>query len=115
MKREMPWLVFACVYPTLLAWGYFLALAGAGPLQQAAYTLGKGAQLLLPIVLIWWWDGRAPRPSRPHFAGLGLGLAFGLVTVAAMLGLYHGWLTYAIVELRLFIVRYDMLRETLFA
>src|SRR5437764_2202446 len=94
MKREMPWLVFACVYPTLLAWGYFLALEGTGPAQQAAYVLGKGAQLLLPIVLIWWWDGRAPRPSRPHFAGLGLGLAFGLATVAAMLGLCHGWLKY---------------------
>ncbi len=94
MKREMPWLVFACVYPTLLAWGYFLLLAGTGPLQQAAYSLGKAAQLLLPIALMWWWQGRCPRPSRPRFAGLSLGLTFGLATVAAMLGLYHLWLKY---------------------
>jgi membrane protease YdiL (CAAX protease family) len=92
MKREMPWLLFACIFPTLLAWGYFIVLAGTGLAQQAAFSLGKGAQLLLPIVLYWWWEGHCPWPSRPHFAGLGLGVAFAVSTVAAMLGVYHFWL-----------------------
>ena len=92
MKREMPWLVFALVYPTVLAMGYFVLLAGTGAAQQAGYTLGKVAQVVLPVVLLWWWEGRCPRPSKPHFAGLPLGLAFGVATVAVMLGLYHLWL-----------------------
>jgi membrane protease YdiL (CAAX protease family) len=97
MRREVPALVFALAYPTLLAWVYFLLLAGGGggqtnPLQQAAYALGKGFQLALPLLFLWWYDGRVQLPGRPRFDRLMTGLVFGLAVVAGMLLLYFGLL-----------------------
>jgi uncharacterized protein len=95
MKREMPWLIVALAYPTVLVWVWFVLLSGGtdgGAVQQAAYVLGKSAQFVLPVLLLWWFDRRFPRPTRPRFEGLGLGLAFGLATVAGMMALYFVWL-----------------------
>jgi membrane protease YdiL (CAAX protease family) len=96
MRRELPLLVFALVYPTLLSWVDFVVLASAGnttnPAQQAAYVLGKLFQFVLPVAVVWWMDGRSPRPGRPRFDGMLGGLAFGLLTTAGMLLLYHTWL-----------------------
>jgi membrane protease YdiL (CAAX protease family) len=101
MKREGPALVFALAYPTLLAWFYFLLLAGPGggggsgqanPLQQTAYALGKGFQFALPLLFLWWYDGRIQLPGWPRFDRLMTGLVFGLVVVAGMLALYFGLL-----------------------
>ena len=46
MKAERSWLAFALVYPTLLAWVYFVALPGvdrANPFLQFAYA-GPGVR-----------------------------------------------------------------------
>lgn len=99
MKREEPWLGFALVYPTLLVLVYFVLLAGGqdgGSLQKTAYAAGKSIQFVLPVLLLWWLDGRFPRPGRPRFEGLVLGLGIGLLTVAGMYGLYALWLKHTV-------------------
>jgi membrane protease YdiL (CAAX protease family) len=80
--------------PTLLTWLYFVALATgeANPLQQAAYAAGKVAQFGWPVLAAWWLDRAFPRPSRPHFRGLLLGLAFGLLVAGGMFCLYFALL-----------------------
>jgi membrane protease YdiL (CAAX protease family) len=95
MRREGPWLVLGLVYPTVLVWVWFVLLAGGkdgGALQKTAYVVGKSAQFIYPVLLFWWLDRCCPRPARPRFEGLVLGLVFGLVTVAGMMALYYLWL-----------------------
>jgi uncharacterized protein len=95
MKAERSWLAFALVYPTLLAWVYFLALPrvdGANPFLQFAYAGGKTFQLLLPIIVFLLVEGRFPRPVRPRFRGLWPALAFSAVVLAGMMALYFLWL-----------------------
>jgi|SRR5579884_2154662 len=85
-------LVFACVFPTVMAATYFVLLPAAGELnhwQQAAYAGGKVVQFVFPVVFLWWAEG-FPLPGRPHFRGLPLALAFGSAVAAAMFGLYFG-------------------------
>ena len=85
--------VFACVFPTVMAWTYFLLLpSGEGklnPWQQAAYAVGKVVQFTFPVVFLWWLEG-FPRPGRPHFRGLPAALAFGLAVMLTMFALYWG-------------------------
>ena len=94
MRREGPALVFALVYPTLLAWFYFVLLAGGGgtanPAQRAVYGMGKALQFAFPLLFCWWFDACLPRPGRPRFDRLLTGVAFGLAVVAGMFALYFG-------------------------
>jgi membrane protease YdiL (CAAX protease family) len=90
----LPAVLFAMTFPTLAAWSYFLALAGqedkANLWQQSAYVVGKIVQFAFPLVFLGAVERRFPRVSRPRFEGLGLGLGFGLLVVALMLGVYFG-------------------------
>ncbi|MBI1917775.1 MAG: CPBP family intramembrane metalloprotease [Planctomycetes bacterium] len=94
MKREGPALFFALVYPTLLAWFYFLLLAGGGgkpnPVQQAAYGAGKGLQFAVPLLFLWWCDGCLPRPGWPRFDRLTVAAGFSLLVLGGMFVLYFG-------------------------
>jgi membrane protease YdiL (CAAX protease family) len=96
VKRQASVLLFAMVYPTLLAWCYFVALVGSSsarnPLVIAFYVMGKGIQFVFPLAWLWWTDRQSLRLSRPSFEGLALGLAFGLAVGVAGLGFYYGWL-----------------------
>lgn len=97
MKREWPGLVFALVFPTFLAWFYFVLLAAgegekASTAQQLAYTLGKIVQFTFPVLFVWWIDRRFPRPGKPRFDGLRLGLIFGLIVAGVTLLVYYLWL-----------------------
>jgi membrane protease YdiL (CAAX protease family) len=87
-------LLTAMTFPAVLTWFYFVALGGGGqinPLQQMAYSGGKVIQFTFPLVFLWLRDRRLPRPGLPQFTGLGQGLVFGLVVLAAMLGIYFGY------------------------
>ena len=89
-------LVFAMLFPTCMASLYFVFLshgdAKPNAWQQTAYLGGKVLQFALPLLFVWLVDRRLPRPKMPHFAGLGLGLAFGVAVAGGMLALYYGWL-----------------------
>lgn len=85
-------LALALTVPTFNAYLYFVALAGGGqhnPLQQAMYTGGKVIQVALAVVFVLAW--RRPSWPRSWAAGVPVGVAFGLVVAAAMVGVYHGY------------------------
>lgn len=85
--------VFAIVFPTLITWVYFIALAGAAPaLQQVAYGLGKSVQFVLPVVWVACFERQRLRFPATRRAGLPAGLFFGLTVFAGALLAYHLWL-----------------------
>lgn len=89
-------LLFAMIFPSIMTWLYFQALAGGGGqinrVQQGAYVGGKFIQFAFPIVFVWFASGRVPRLERMTMSGVGLGLAFGLLVVGVILGVYFGFL-----------------------
>ena len=92
-SAEWSALAFALVFPTVLTWVYFIALADSDPrIQRGAYGIGKVIQFAFPLVFVL-----LVRMERLQFRGLdtsGLVLAvgFGLLVAGAMLGLYFFWL-----------------------
>ena len=56
-----------------------------GFLVLAAYSAGKTIQFAFPAAWVFLFDRTRFRLQRPHFAGLGNGLAFGLATTALLL------------------------------
>jgi membrane protease YdiL (CAAX protease family) len=101
-RRPFSWwlaLVFAMAFPTVAAWSYFLALAAGGgavnPSQQFAYILGKVVQFTFPALLVAMGLVARPRLAAPNRKGMALGLGFGLLVAAAMLGVYYGALRHS--------------------
>jgi membrane protease YdiL (CAAX protease family) len=93
-RRSTLWLgvLFAMLFPTLIAWGYFLAGAegGAEPSKwvQQVYLAGKIIQFAFPIVFLLLLRERWPRLVLPSRQGLLLGLGFGVLVGALILGAY---------------------------
>jgi membrane protease YdiL (CAAX protease family) len=97
VKGSWPIVLFALTWPTIGAAVYFVVLASpvgqaGGPniWLRAFYASSKLLQFSLPVLWLGlWsrknWDFQALRPQ-----GLALGLAFGLLVAAAILGLYYG-------------------------
>jgi membrane protease YdiL (CAAX protease family) len=82
------------LFPTALAWVYFVALAqtpestsGRNPAAIAAYVAGKLIQFGFP--LIWM---RGVRPRRPSVRDALVALAVGTVVSAVILLFYFGFL-----------------------
>ena len=91
-KRTRQWsaIAFALAFPSLVTWVYFVALAGqAAWLQQGAYLVGKVIQFGFPVVWVFLIVGAKPAWSWPEPRWVSAGLAFGLLVLLAMLGLYH--------------------------
>ncbi len=92
-------LLFAMTFPTVAAWSYFIGLAGPGtavnPWQQGAYAAGKVVQFAFPVLFLAVGGGPWPRPLRPRWDGMGIGLAFGLLVAGLMLGVYFGFLRHS--------------------
>jgi membrane protease YdiL (CAAX protease family) len=85
-------LVIASLYPALMAWVYFVQMAG-NPTVRPAYALGKAVQFALPILCVRFCLGEPIRwRARPGVAGLGAGLLFGVLAAAGACLLYWGWL-----------------------
>jgi membrane protease YdiL (CAAX protease family) len=81
-------LVVALALPTAITWLYFTALADYSPaIQQTAYSLGKAAQFLLPVLWIWLAKDRILW-AWPSSRGVPLGLAFGATLLLAALAIY---------------------------
>ncbi len=78
MKREWAALSFAMLFPTLIAWLYFVILAAPpsqgtsdkpvltrpNPLAQVAYTAGKVLQFAFPLLYLASFDRNSLRASR---------------------------------------------------
>jgi membrane protease YdiL (CAAX protease family) len=78
------------LFPGLLTWVYFVALAHSDPrLQQLAYGVGKTLQFAFPVVWITLVRRERVRFAWPRMAGLPMGLGFGLLVLAAALAGYH--------------------------
>jgi membrane protease YdiL (CAAX protease family) len=87
---KVPWaiLVLALALPTVGALVYFVAADPDDPLFRVAYAASKVIQFALPIVaLLTFVPGRL-KTVRASARGLPAGLAFGLVTLIAILGVY---------------------------
>jgi membrane protease YdiL (CAAX protease family) len=88
-------LIVAMSLPTVLAYLYFVVLGGSGrpnALQQAAYASGKTLQFAIPILFFALVVRRMPTWRRPNGEGLLLGLGFGLLVGAIIIGVYYGGL-----------------------
>jgi len=94
--RSVLWLAlgFALVFPTVMAWIYFMALPGeeAEPSAtlQTVYWASKAVQFAFPIACLLLIDRRLPRPTAPTRDGQLMGLGFGLLVAGGMLALYYG-------------------------
>ncbi|OAI50484.1 hypothetical protein AYO44_05665 [Planctomycetaceae bacterium SCGC AG-212-F19] len=92
-------LLFAMLWPTVAAVGYFVGLASeegtAGAPNaafQACYTVSKVIQFALPVLWLGFWQGQKLRPGRPTFAGLWFGVVFGGLVAGTIIGIYFGFL-----------------------
>jgi membrane protease YdiL (CAAX protease family) len=86
----------AMLLPTLTAWLYFKQLGGGqgsenGPVQLA-FGCGKVFQFGLPVLWLWMTQRRLWAIRRPNFAGWQVGVGFGLLVSAGIVGLYFGYL-----------------------
>jgi membrane protease YdiL (CAAX protease family) len=89
-------LALALVFPTIMAWFYFVALqtggGAANPALQLVYSGGKGLQFALPLLAVVGFERRWPRLTLPTRDGLAFGIGFGLLVTAVAFVLYFGFL-----------------------
>jgi membrane protease YdiL (CAAX protease family) len=112
MKREPLVLAFALIFPSFMAWLYFVVVSessttGAPPnlSMQILYAVGKVVQFGLPVLWVWRTDRGAlrtlfaiERPETPPADagrnsgnspyGIRLGLWFGIAVAAIVLVIY---------------------------
>ncbi len=102
--RAFHWcvLIFAMIFPTIMAWIYFVVLAkppsedrngsaipaNANYAVLIAYSLGKIVQTGLPLVWVWYFERHRLQLVAPSFRGLGLALAFGFVVAIGVVLFY---------------------------
>src|SRR5438105_3011229 len=87
-------LFVAMVFPTLMAWGYFVALAGEGgrpnPGLQVGYSLGKLVQFAFPLLCMRAVAGHWPHWPAPTMRGLAAGAVLGAVIGTMIVIFYYG-------------------------
>ena len=107
---------FACVFPSMVTWVYFVWLQDhAANVQQTSYSIGKLIQFLFPLVWIYGVDRSFVKRKTPEMLAtqvdqhpadhsnltkrnawlsteLIIGIGFGLLVVASMLVVYYGFL-----------------------
>lgn len=99
MSRNGMALVFAMVYPSLMAWLYFVMLAGnasekpttpppRSPTVVAAYSAAKVIQFAFPLIWVLAVERRRLGLAPPTAIGLLAGLAFGLAVGGLILAVY---------------------------
>jgi len=95
LNRQAEWtaVVAALVFPSIMTWAYFVWLAdGASSITYGVYGVGKALQFAFPLIWVVLVLRQRPRLHPPDRRGVPLGLAFGGLVLAAMLGLYFFWL-----------------------
>ncbi len=99
LSRRVLWaaLVFAMVFPTVMALLYFVTLApdpskpraDASPAVVIAYGAGKVIQFAFPLVFVLLYERERVRLARPTPGGIAFGIGYGLLVAAVILLLYH--------------------------
>jgi CAAX protease family protein len=114
VKREPLVLAFALVFPTIMAWLYFVDFNAAANvdstpnvLMQILYVAGKVVQFGIPIIWLWISNRRTPHTSwlsnateqldresmvRSRAYGIRLGFWFGLAVAAMVFAIFTGTL-----------------------
>ena len=83
--------VVGLAFPTVVTLAYFVFVDPDAPsVQQTRYGWLKCLQFAFPVFWVWLVLRERLACRRPR--GMGLGLAFGLATLLAMLGIYFGQL-----------------------
>jgi CAAX protease family protein len=101
VKREPLVLAFALVFPSIMAWLYFIVASPAksdgahNPAMQALYAAGKVIQFGLPVVWCGLIDRSAFRVGPLRTDGIRLGVIFGLGVAAFAFALYFGFLRHS--------------------
>jgi membrane protease YdiL (CAAX protease family) len=94
--RDVAALSFALLFPLVMAWVYFVVLAGeaqgANPALVAAFAAGKLIQFLFPALYVGCFERDRLRPVWPTTRGLAIGAGFAAVVSLALFALYFGWL-----------------------
>jgi CAAX protease family protein len=96
-------LVFALVFPTVLTWVYFIALAGSDPwMQKGAYGIGKVIQFAFPlvfVVLYFFWlkpagffAGSVTEEVKEKLKGFGITSLAAYALLAVFYSLVHSLL-----------------------
>ena len=89
--RDILALLFASLAPLAMAWLGFVYLANDEQSPLAiVYSIGKVIQFAFPFAFVSWFYRDQLRTMTFGRAGLGIGIAFGLLTVASMAALYFG-------------------------
>src|SRR5205823_3197011 len=98
-RRDLCAVIFASFFPLVIAYLYFVVLADSGQagheLVFVAYSIGKIVQFPFPLVYVLLFERQAIKPPSFHSRGVVLGLAFGAIVAASILGLYWGWLKHS--------------------
>ena len=86
-------ILFALIFPTVLTWVYFIALADSEPwMQKGAYGIGKVIQFAFPLVFVLFARRERLAFRGIETSGLVLAIGFGLLVSGSMLVLYYFWL-----------------------
>lgn len=99
MKRSRVALVFAMMFPSVMAWVYFEVLAGSpseaatsNPAVLIAYYAAKVVQFSFPFLWVWRFERERLFSLKVDYRGVGLGIAFALAVSGVILALYVGFL-----------------------
>lgn len=106
-RADLAAVLFALVFPTLLTWVYFVALAGQdSKWQGSAAGIGKVIQFGFPLVWVFLILREPWKPPAWKRDGILMGSAFGLFIAVAMFALFHfgfkplGWFDAANEQIR---------------
>lgn len=92
-RRDWFAVLFALVLPTFVTLVYFVWAEGLNEtLQQLIYLVAKIVQFGFPVFWVVVVQRHRPRPWPVSWAGVLLGVVFGLLVFAAGMAVYHGWL-----------------------
>ena len=91
-KADVCAVVLAIVFPTLVTLVYFVWLSDYTTAKQISYAVGKVLQFGLPLVWVFLIQRQPASWPLRGSRGIGLGLAFGALVVAAMFALYWWYL-----------------------